>query len=64
MNEKIVKQVMDYLRDKANAVRKQAIQLMGNIQKQFGSEWFEKNMMAKILQSSKATNYIQRQTFL
>jgi hypothetical protein len=33
MNEKIVKQVMDYLRDKANAVRKQAIQLMGNIQK-------------------------------
>ena len=32
MTEKIIKQVMDYLRDKANAVRKQAIKLMSKIQ--------------------------------
>lgn len=51
---------MDYVRDRANAVRKEGIKLLQKIQLEFGSEWFEKNIMGKVLQISKATNYIHR----
>lgn len=32
MNEKIIKQVLDYTKDKANAVRKEGIKLLSKIQ--------------------------------
>lgn len=40
MTEKIIKQVLDFVRDRASAVRKEGVKLLQKIQVEFGSEWF------------------------
>ena len=40
MNDKMIKLVMDFIRDPANSVRKEGIQLLKKIQVEFGPAWF------------------------
>jgi hypothetical protein len=49
MTESTIKQVMDYIRDRVNAVRKEGVKLLSKIQLEFGTEWFEKNLMNRVL---------------
>ena len=60
MNDKMIKLVMEFIRDPANSVRKEGIKLLKRIQVEFGAPWFEKTMMPQIMKISKASSYIQR----
>lgn len=51
---------MDYVEDKANAVRKQGIKLLAKIQDAFGSQWFEQTFMQKIMEIGNSESYLQR----
>jgi hypothetical protein len=64
MNEKAIKQVMDYLRDRVNAVRKEGVRMLSKIQLEFGTEWLERNLMPRVVQISKAESYLNREVFL
>lgn len=64
MSEKIVKFVLDYLKDRANAVRKEGVRLIVRIIEQHGQPWAEKNIVPKLLPMFKSPTFLHRETIL
>lgn len=64
LNEKIIKIIIDYLKDRANAVRKEGVRLILDIIAQHGQPWVERNIIPKFLPLFKSTTFIHRETAL
>jgi hypothetical protein len=64
LNEKNTKIVIDYLKDRANAVRKDGVKLIIQIIDQHGQPWTEKSIIPKIIPMFKSQTYIHRETIL
>ena len=56
----MIKLTIDFIRDRACAVRKEGIKLLVKVLDHFQPPWFEKNIMTKLLNIFKATSYLQR----
>jgi len=64
LNDKNTKIVIDYLKDKASSVRKEAVWLIIQIIDQHGQPWAEKNIIPKIIPMFKSQTFIHRETIL
>lgn len=64
LSEKIAKSVLDYLKDRANAVRKEGVRLILKIIEQHGQGWAEKNLIPKMLPMFKSPTFLHRETIL
>lgn len=60
LNEKITKIIIDYLKDRASAVRKEGVRLIISIIDQHGQPWTEKNIIPKILPMFKSQTFVHR----
>lgn len=60
LNEKIIKFIIDYLKDKANVIRKESVKIIGQCIDQHGQLWVEKNIMIKLLPMFKSPTFLQR----
>jgi hypothetical protein len=64
INEKVTKFVVDYLKDRANAVRKEGVRLIVKIIEQHGQPWVEKNIIPKLIPMFKSPTFLHRETLL
>jgi HEAT repeat protein len=64
LSEKVVKFVVDYLKDRANAVRKEGVKLIVRLIEQHGQPWVEKNIISKMLPMFKSPTFLHRETIL
>lgn len=64
LNEKVIKTITDYLKDRANSVRKEAVQLILEIIGQHGQPWVERTIIPKLLPMFKSATFIHRETIL
>jgi serine/threonine-protein phosphatase 2A regulatory subunit A len=64
LNDKVIKLLMDWLADRVFAVREAAINSVKQLVEILGSQWAEKNILAKIIGFQTFPNYLQRLTVL
>jgi serine/threonine-protein phosphatase 2A regulatory subunit A len=64
LNERNGKIYFELLKDRVFAVRKRAIESLRNLIDIYGTQWFEKNMVPKIVTFQKINNYLQREIFI
>jgi len=64
INEKILKFIIDYLKDRASAVRKESVKLIIKIIEQHGQTWVEKNIIPKFIPLFKSPTFMHRETAL
>jgi len=54
------KMIVDFLKDRANSVRKEVTKLIAELIDQHGQSWAEKNIVAKLLPMFKSSTYMHR----
>jgi HEAT repeat protein len=64
INEKILKFIVDYLKDRASAVRKESVKLIVKIIELHGQGWVEKSIVPKIIPMFKSPTFMHRETVL
>jgi hypothetical protein len=60
----VVKFVVEYLKDRANAVRKEGVLLIVKLVEQHGQAWVEKTVIPKLLPMFKSPTFLHRETIL
>ena len=64
MTEKINKTIVEFLKDRANSIRQEAIRLICTVVEHHGLPWSEKNLLAKWLPLFKSSTFLHRETAL